>query len=744
MRKSFLVLAALLLALTAAGESTRTWRQNKFSQFSKGTLTGVALRSDGEVMLAPALKELADPELEFIWALAEGSDGSLYLGGGSPAKVLRLNPEGELTTLFESKELEVHALALDAKTGALYAATSPDGKIHRIPRQGEPSEFFAPETKYIWDLALDPKTGTLYAATGNKGEIYRITPEGKGEVFFASEETHIRSLAIDGKGQLYAGTEPSGLIYRLSPGGEAFVLYETRNKEVTALRFDNRGNLYAASMGLKRRTTTPATTTPGQRITPTSNIVRSTVVSGGIVLPAGTRTLRLPFLRTGGSEVYRIAPDGFPQVLWASTKELVYSLSFDNSQRVLAGSGNNGKLFAMDSAILYSDLAKVASQQVTALLRSRNGGVYLATANPGMLYRLGPEMAQEGVIESDVFDAELFSHWGRINWQSRGPNGHSNGSIKLYTRSGNTSDPSKHWSEWSEAYTGGQGSVITSPPARFLQWKAVLTAPAGGTSSLSSVNVSYLRRNLPPTVESIIVQRPGIRVRNVQTGTQVSKSVQLELPPPTARQSRNRRGVTIVQAQSRSTRITPPPQGAADTTARSVIWSADDPNDDNLAFSVYYRGEDETQWKLLKKDLTSHYYSWDRTTLPDGTYYLKIAATDAPSNPADVALSSENISDRFEVDNTAPSVSGLSATSSSAIIIRFAAKDSYSPLEKAEYSLDASEWQLIFPTSRTTDATEHSYEFKLGALPKGEHTLVVRVYDSFQNVTLARTTFTVR
>jgi hypothetical protein len=748
MRKIVLTLLALSLALPLTGENTRHWRQTKYREFAEGTLTGVALRSDGEILLAPELKEFADPGLEFIWTMVQDEGGALYVGGGSPAKVLRINADGTATTIFESKELEVHALAVHGSTGTLYAATSPDGKIHRIPKKGEPGVFYEPETKYIWDLAVDHK-GNLFAATGDKGKIFRITPDGKGTVFFESEETHIRSLTFSHDGQLLAGTEPSGLIYRIAPNGKAFVIYETGKKEVTALLADKTGNLYAASMGLKTTPPrTPSSTVPGQTVVTSSGttVITSSNAATAQALQRGVPTPRIPFLMAGGSEVYKIAPDGFPEVLWSSTSELVYSLSLDGTNRVLAGGGNNGKLFAVDSPIRYSDLAKVASQQITALVRSHNDEIYLATANPGMLYRLGPSLATEGVIESGVFDAELFTQWGRISWQSRGAsNGDTDGSIRLFTRSGNTSDPNTHWSDWSEAYTDSSGSVITSPSARFLQWKAVLKAFKGNSSSLSSVSVAYLRRNLPPTVETIVVQRPGIRVRNVQTSTQSFESAQLELPPPTARQSRKGKGVVVVQAQSnrQNNRFQTPPQGAVDAGARSVVWSADDPNNDNLAFSVYYRGEKEKQWKLLEENLTANYYSWDRTTLPDGAYYLRVVATDAPANPADLALFGENVSDRFEVDNTAPQITGLAAQSNSTTEIHFTARDSFSPLEKAEYSLDAGEWQMIFPTSRTTDATEHSYEFRLGDLSPGEHTLVVRVYDNFRNVTLARTTFTI-
>ncbi|MGH9862891.1 MAG: hypothetical protein ACRD35_05640, partial [Candidatus Acidiferrales bacterium] len=214
-RKGLLLAVVAALALPAAGETTRFWRQETFADFSKGTAHGVALRSDGELLLAPRFREVADPNLEFVWAVAADAAGNLYAGGGSPAKVVKVDAAGKTTVIFESKELEVHALVTDPKTGALYAATSPDGSVYQIPAQGEAKVLFQPKTKYLWDLARHP-SGALYLATGDKGQVFRNSPDGQGEVFFSSEETHIRALALDPKGTLYAGTEPNGLVLRLS------------------------------------------------------------------------------------------------------------------------------------------------------------------------------------------------------------------------------------------------------------------------------------------------------------------------------------------------------------------------------------------------------------------------------------------------------------------------------------------------------------------------------------------------
>ncbi|MFQ5695638.1 MAG: hypothetical protein ACE5HB_06585, partial [Terriglobia bacterium] len=435
-----------------------------------------------------------------------------------------------------------------------------------------------------------------------------------------------------------------------------------------------------------------------------------------------------------------LAPDDQPAALWTSAGEIVYALAFGPGGRLLAGTGNKGKLLAIDSPLLFTHLAQASSQQVTALVRTGNGRVYVGTANPGKLFQLGAELESEGAFESDVFDAELFSQWGRIAWQSR--ERLAADGVRLFTRSGNTSDPQKNWSSWSEAYADASGTSITSPPARFLQWKAVLRAVNSHTPALSQVSVAYLRRNVAPRVKTIIVQKPGIAIRTHAAPPQQAKPVQLNLPTPANRQAHA--GAAPAQSSQSSARAEPPPQGTAQAGARSVLWSAEDENGDQLAYAVYYRGEGETRWKRMAEDLPYQHYTWDADALPDGAYYLKVIASDVASNPPDRALQGENVSDRFEIDNTPPRIDALATTPQSRTVqVRFVARDSYSPLKKAEYSVNAGTWKPLFPASGTTDARQHSYSFLLKNLDPGEYTVVVRVYDRFENPALAKTTLTV-
>ncbi len=238
------VLSALVCATSLGfAVDTKYWQQTEMADFDKGTLTRLSLSSDGHLTLAPAVKEIFDPAVTFLWAIARDSKGNLYTGGGSlaasKAKLIQIDGSGKAKTLAELDGMAIQAIAID-KQDRVYAATAPDGKVYRVDAAGKAEVFYDPKAKYIWALQFSP-SGDLFVATGDEGVIYRVTPSGSGSVFFKTEETHARSLAMDANGNLIVGTDPSGLIVRVTPSGEGFVLYQSPKREITAVAVGSDG-----------------------------------------------------------------------------------------------------------------------------------------------------------------------------------------------------------------------------------------------------------------------------------------------------------------------------------------------------------------------------------------------------------------------------------------------------------------------------------------------------------------------
>jgi sugar lactone lactonase YvrE len=755
------VSAGLFAGSALQAEHTRYWRQSSFEEFDKGIAKGVALRSDGKLMLAPRFEPMSDPNSAFLWALRADSRGNVYVAGGSGAKVLRYDPAGKSSTFFTAEELSAQALAVDAQDN-LYVGTSPDGRVYRVTPSGEKKVFFEPKTKYIWALCVD-SDGTVYIATGDGGTIFSVKPDGKGEVFYKSEEAHIRAIAFDHQGNLLAGTEPDGRIIRIPKATPAagksrqgFVVYETSKKEITSLIEDAAGNLYVAAIGDKSRTSGLTFSESSEILTPSTPLGGQPGNGNAFVIGGPpqqqqpiTQTPFVPLAAANGSAVYRLSPDGSPQQLWSSRDTLVYALGFSPAGKLLLGTGNRGIVISLDGNNLYTTLAKTESGQVTALAQGAGGKIFMCTANPGKVFSLGPDDVGEGTFESQPIDARFFSSWGRLEWwgENSGMSASGHPHVEVYIRAGNTANPDTNWSAWAGPYTQS-GQKVEAPASRFAQWKAVLR---NGSPSpiLSWMSLSYLPKNVAPQIDGIAVQDPGIRVQGSSlsaiTGGGNQGSTRLRQPEAFGATSSSSSGFNSGgQPDRTSSRFDAPGQGVAQKGFQSALWSSHDDNDDELVYRIYFRGENEKQWKLLKENIRDKYYSWDTTSMPDGAYYLKVVASDAPSNPPAEALETSRESERFVVDNAPPELSGLEAgagESSTETHIRFTARDSASAIARAEYSLDAGEWTLVYPAGRLSDANEEHYDISLRGLVAGEHTMAVRVYDRFENVTASKITF---
>jgi hypothetical protein len=152
---------------------------------------------------------------------------------------------------------------------------------------------------------------------------------------------------------------------------------------------------------------------------------------------------------------------------------------------------------------------------------------------------------------------------------------------------------------------------------------------------------------------------------------------------------------------------------------------------------VLYRREGETSWKALKRNLTDPIFVWDTTSVPDGTYFVKISASDGLSNSPGAALVGELESVSFDIDNTAPRIDLQPATRASArTTITFTVRDDQSPVQRVEYSLDASRWRLAYPKDGIADSRREDFEVRLEE-NEAARSVIIRATDAMNNVATA-------
>jgi hypothetical protein len=728
------LLGALLLLLPAAPAWTvtsQTWRQRERAEFEKGEPKGVAISPEGAMRLSPRLDTLFEAGQPYLWALARDAKGNLYAAGGNDGVVYRIAAGGRSEVFFRADEPEVHALAVDA-AGNVYAGTAPRARVYKVGPDGRRAWTCDTGEQYVWTLAFD-RQGTLYAGTGVEGRILKIDAQGKARTFFDSAETHVRALLPEPDGSLLAGTDGHGLVFRVSPRGEGFVLYDAPLNEIVALARTPDGALYAAAAGESGRAAPPARPaappaappapapqppadgTPPQ---PPPQSQPPPPAPDGPQPPVPEQ--RVPIGMEG--RLYAISADGYAREIWSGQQEAILSLAPGPDGIVYLGSSAQGKVYALDRSERLSEAARVGSSQVTAMLPVPSGDVLLAGSNFGTVYRLGAGHAASGSYESRVHDARSFATWGRIAWRADVPRGTT---LTLQSRCGNTETPDRTWSDWTTLASDARGSLPTCTGSRFLQWRAELaTKDAGATPVLREVSVTYLPKNLPPEIRKIEVQAPGVAFQ--------------EMPGQTASPTDGRPTNTSETEPARR-RARPQSRRGFEPGARSLTWQGSDPNDDDLVYDVFYRAIDETAWKQVRSRIDEEFVTLDGFALPDGTYIVRVVASDAPSNPAAEALTAEKLSDHFDVDNTPPRIEGLRAqVEGDRVRLTFAAIDAFNIVREVAVSVDAGEWAPAQPLDGLNDGPEERFEIVLGPLARGEHSVVARATDAAGNTGAGR------
>jgi len=715
------------------------WQVGSFEEFLQGTLANVSLDTEGELRLAPASRVVFNPEEALALAVAHDRKGNLYVGTGHQGKVFCVDSKQKSSLLFSAREPDIFALAA-GPDGSLYVGSSPEGKVYRVMPDGQAKVFYDPHAKYIWALALDV-TGRLYVATGDKGQVFRVDPSGKAELFFDSKQTHIMCLAFEKGGDLLAGSVPNGLIYRITPQGKAFVLYEANLPEIHDLVTDSSGRIYAAALGgaggkgsPELLVPPPSGPLPGGVTTVT--VMASDEVHVGDSSPAQTpptepsgqpsfnRSSPLPTtipnfqIPQGRGSLIEILPDSTIETIWSSNNESIFGLAV-RDDHVLFSTDSNGRIFDIVPGRDAQKLNLVTETHMSLATRLMLEGsdLYVATSNIAQLVRIEPAVAAEGNYESAVKDTKFISRWGVLAWRGEAPAGTL---LEFYTRSGNSERPDQTWSDWAGPYRSSNGSPVTSPPARYIQWKAVFRASGVSSPTLNDVTLSYLNQNLPPQIHSLNVSTAGERTSPAGAGSSGLSA-----------------GATISVGPSPSAGFgaMTPGGGFAGKAPVTLSWQADDPNNDILVYSLYVKAADEQEWHLLKDKLRQTSYTIDPGSLPDGKYVAKLVASDEDSNPPGLARKSELLSAPFWVDNTPPQVRVLRQNViDGAAEVVFEVEDGTSPLRSAETSLDGNEWKDLLSDDGIVDSRKETFTIRLPKLDPGEHVVSIRAYDTAGNL----------
>ncbi len=692
--------------------TAQVWTQTEQADFAKGFFDRTTATSEGDVRLSLTLSRAVDTGKPFVWALTPAGDGKLLVGTGHEGDILQLSPDGKLSSLCRLPELEVHWLVADADSWLV--GTSPRGRIYRVTADGKFQQVAQLEQNYPICAVRRSGDSVLIGAGGNAGVVYEWRG-GQMNTLLQTGQNHVTALAVSADGTVYVGTGDNAMLWRILPDNSAQAVRDFGSGAVSALAVWQDGSVLVA---LQSR----------------PQVLRLYADGRARTVIERTENPVLAFIP---------APDGS---VFAAGSSIVYQIFPDNRVNLVENR-------------LDVDFAVGVWWQNALWLGTANGGeVYTAKLDGG-----------EGTYTSPVHDAKVRAQWGALYWIAETPEGTS---IEISTRSGNVPEPDASWSAWSSPLTSS-GEVVTSPPARYVQYRAVLRTQNPQVSPrLQSASLYYRTQNQPPRVT-----------------------------------------------------LKSPKGGSVLSGEQNIEWQAEDPDKDTLSYRVYYRAEGEREWqeiqapgkgaaasparpsekKPVQQEATNEAVptveemmaelrqqvdgdptipeevkaqilasaerelpqvrmamqeqsraetraerapepppsappsaatsrKWDTKSLKDGVYRLRVVASDRPSNATD-ALSAEAVSEPVIVCNSkpvivVPSRDGLQVEADGAVQVSGFILQKLVPVTVVQVRIDEGEWLAAEAGDGVFDSSLETFRFRSEKLPKGEHQVTVKAFNA--------------
>ena len=669
----------------------KTWTQKAQADFAKGTFAGVSASSENKLELAPTLRKLNETPEQYVWCVA-ATKGGVYAGTGNSGKIYKITDSGESSVFYETGELEVHSIARDS-AGNVYAGTSPHGKIFKITPDGKGTLLYTTPEKYVLAMTLDPE-GNLYAGVGDAGKVYRIPAKGIATEFATINEQQILSLSWDPHGSLLIGTGINGVVYRATRNGNVTPIFDAAEDSITSVVADGDGNAYAGTS------------------------------------PKGV--------------IYKVFPDGRSKIVYSKANR-VLSMVSDSRNNVYAVSDNTLVKIAPDETVTQLDSSKDKVQFLSLALNEDASELYAGTGNIGSVY-VSKCCDIRGTYESPVHDAKMTSKWGRIKWVADAPEGTG---VEVRTRAGSVETPDSTWTKWSEPYTKAAGESITGAPGRYIQYQVTLTTGKAEVSpKVSTVTISYLNPNQPPTVK-LTAPAGG----EVWAGKQTIKWTGAD--PDKDKLSYDvlyskdggKNWKALVGGTSGGKTTTTETKPASEITAKiesELAKSKDIPEDMKSKIASGKDGEKDAKpaepTKPAGGSSTSTSYTWDTSKAQDGAYVIKVAASDKVSN-ADDPLTDDIISEPFVVCNKAPEIKlgrkTMEMKAAAAATINGTATSKLVEIAGVQYRVDGGDWAAASPDTGMFDSPTEEFTVTTPSLATGSHKVEVQAIDAAGNAASA-------
>lgn len=640
------------------------------------------------------LRSLKDLEGGDLTGVAVASDGTVRAGLN-----LGTSPITDASTVWSSVALS---------DGSVIVGTGNEGKVFRA--SGGQVQLVATTGQMAVSALAVAFNGDVIAGTFPEGKLFRI-PRGaangaEAKVFAKLEGAeHVWGLAYDDRAKaLYAATGPDGKLFRIDQAGNPQVYYDSDEAHLVSVALAPDGSVLAGSSGKALLYKLAAPGRASVLYDFDADDVKAIAVradgavfaiansyADGFSAPKSKGDMPSPQStkkpKPGKGQLMRISSAGVAQPLLSDDKTHFTALALSADGRPYVGTGAEGRVYTVDENLVTQLVADVESRQVGAL--SLTGKGYVVGSDPAVFHEVRGVGGTDAVWTSKALDAGLRAQFGLLTWVAEG-------SVELSTRSGNTAEPDSTWSEWSAA--AAAPFKVKSPPARYVQIRARWSRDP--KAILREVKLHFVTDNARAVVTSVEASADKDAKSEADKGV-VASGGPLADPKATLK----------------------------------LKWKVENPDKDELRFHVHYRIAGQDKWHSALKPgekLTKEQYDWDTTALPEGTYRVKIEATDELANPPDRVERHVIESGTVLVDNTPPAFKALALTGRR---LTGEVVDGLGPIARVEVSVAGSdEWRPLFPKDLVFDEAREELDADVGAIvPPGAHIVAVRVYDAAGN-----------
>jgi hypothetical protein len=666
---ALLVAASSLLAGSVAAVGTRSFSLSSIDDFKGGDLTGVSVDSSGNVRAGLNLGSVPIPDATSVWSSALAGDAVL-LGTGSDGKIFRVSG-GKYELAATTGQMAVSSMVVGFN-GDVYAGTFPEGKVFKVS----------------------------LAQKGGAAEAFASLP-GAEDVW---------SLAFDAKNKaLYAATGPEGKVFRIDQAGTAQVYYKSDDAHVVSVAVADDGTVYAGTNGkaLLYKITGPgrATVLYDFDTDDVKAIAVAPIEKGGAVYAIANKyneTFTLPKRNKGGPPapqpakatrpgkglLMRFSRAGTAEQMLEDDDSHYASLTLGDDGLPYAGTAAEGRLYTVDDNHLERLVAKTDERQIGAVLMSGKKR-FLVGSDPVVFHEVKGAGGADAVWTSKVLDAGLRATYGRLDWRATG-------AVELSIRSGNTATPDSTWNPWSPPLAAP--GLPKMEPARYTQIRGRWSRDP--QAALREVHLYFVTDNARTIITSIDASQRS-------SGKALRQGIQASGGEAT------RAGSSV-----------------------KISWRVDNPDQDEMRYRLYYRLDDEAQWRPLLKPsekLTSNDYSWDTSSLPEGTYRIMVEGSDELANPPDRVQKHSLTSGPVLVDNTPPVFKSLEMRGRRLV---GEVVDGVGPIARIELSVAGTdEWRPIFPKDGVFDQAAEAFDADVSAvIPAGPNLVAVRAYDTAGNM----------